>query len=173
MVKRSLPAIRILTAAWLCLGLVSCKGGPPKEPAEGTRVVHDKSDFSLISPSDWQITSSTRGFSLVRKTPYGGGFPTLTLRRITEAEAKVLNVSGQKTEREEGTFVYRYQRWRNTRGQGYRLEVLYQTGAGLLFADASVWDPSPQLNKRFFEDQFWPILNSLQEDSSTSLEKLP
>jgi hypothetical protein len=173
MVKRSLPAIRILTAALLCLGLLSCKGGPPAKPAEGTQVVHEKGDFSLTSPSDWKITSSTRGFSLVRKTPYGGGFPTLTIRRVTESEARVLNVSGQKSEREGGTFVYRYQRWRNTRGQGYRLEALYRTELGLLFVDASVWDPSPQLNRRFFEEQFWPILNSIQEGRTTQLEKLP
>ena len=153
----------VLASAFLWLNIGACGARPPTQPATGERVGHNEGGFSLIAPESWQVTSGGRGLSLVRRTPYGGGFPTLTVRRITEAEAAVLGVSGRKLERATGVFTYRYQRWSNTRGQGYRLETLLRTKDGLLFSDASIWDPSPQLNRRFFDEEFWPILNSLQE----------
>lgn len=101
--------------------------------------------------------------TLVRRTPYGGGFPTLNIRRVTEAEAAVLSVSGPKVEQKIGRISHRYQRWTNSRGQGYRLQALVRTETGLLFSDASIWDPSPKLDRGFFEQEFWPILNSLED----------
>ena len=156
----------LFASAMLCLATSACGARPPTQPATGERVTHDEGGFSLVAPEAWQVTSSGRGLSLVRRTPYGGGFPTLTVRRVTQAEASVLAVSGRRLERPGGAFTYRYQRWSNTRGQGYRLETLLSSNGSLLFCDASIWDPSPQLNRRFFEEEFWPILNSLQEGSA-------
>ncbi|MEE2830670.1 MAG: hypothetical protein VX498_15900 [Myxococcota bacterium] len=125
---------------------------------------HDEAGFSLTVPSDWQVNSTGRGLSLVRKTPYGGGFPLVKIRRITSAEAEVLAVKGNRIRRSQGgEITYRYQRWSNARGTGYRLEALVRSDRGLLFADASVWDSSTQINRKFFETEFWPVINSLKE----------
>ena len=45
--------------------------------------------------------------------------------------------------------------------RGYRLEVLITSSSGLLFADASVWDQASSLDRRIFEREFWPIINTL------------
>jgi hypothetical protein len=145
-----------------CLLLVACTTRPTVEEAEGLRTVHEESGFSVVAPETWQVNKSGRGLILVRLTPYGGGFPTLNIRRVTEAEAAVLSVSGPKVEQKTGRISHRYQRWTNSRGQGYRLQALVRTETGLLFSDASIWDPSPKLNRAFFEEEFWPILNSLK-----------
>jgi hypothetical protein len=108
--------------------------------------------------------------TLVREVPYGGGFPTVTIRRISEAEAQVLAVSGPKVTKAVGRFTYHYQRWNNSRGQGYRLQALIRTQEGLLFSDASIWDPSPKLNRNFFDEEFWPILNSLHDQGRPALD---
>jgi hypothetical protein len=94
----------------------------------------------------------------------------VTIRRVSEAEAVVLAASGPKVDRATGRFTYRYQRWTNSRGQGYRLQALIRTQEGLLFSDASIWDPSPKLNRDFFDKEFWPILNSLHDQGRPALK---
>jgi hypothetical protein len=153
----------------LCLGSGACGARPPAQAAIGDRVSHSEGGFSLVAPPNWQVTSGNRGMSLVRKTPYGGGFPTLNIRRISAAESKVLAVSGRNVDRATGRFTYRYQRWSNSRGQGYRLEAILRTEQGLIFSDASIWDPSPRLNRQFFDEEFWPILNSLEDHAGLQL----
>jgi hypothetical protein len=146
-----------------CLLLVGCTTRPVAEEAEGLRTVHEVGGFSVVAPDTWQVNEGSRGMTLARLTPYGGGFPTLNIRRVTEAEAAVLSVSGPKVEQKVGRISHRYQRWTNSRGQGYRLQALVRTETGLLFSDASIWDPSPKLDQAFFEQEFWPILNSLKD----------
>lgn len=154
----------LLASLLLCCSVgLSCAGRPPAQVAQGERVEHEQSGFSLIAPPSWQVASTARGLSLVRTSPYGGGFPTLNIRRVTAGEAAVLHVVGSEVRRPAGKFTFRYQRWSNSRGQGYRLEAVLHSAGGLLFADASVWDSGGQINRRFFETEFWPILNSLED----------
>ena len=113
-------------------------------------------------PEGWQSSLSRSGVSLVRSQPYGGGYPTLNIRRISEEQASSLRFDGSSFDSEGGRVEYRYQRWNNPRGAGYRLEALLSGKSGLLFADASVWDPAKNLNRAFFEDSFWPIIHSVR-----------
>lgn len=113
-------------------------------------------------PEGWQSKLSRSGVSLVRSKPYGGGYPTLNVRRISEEQAKSLRFEGRSFDHEGSRIQYRYQRWNNPRGAGYRLEALLSNDSGLLFADASVWDPARSLNRAFFEEAFWPIINSVR-----------
>lgn len=157
-------------ALMLCLLLAGCAAGPPAESPIGQRTFHSEGGFSVVAPEAWRVTSSNRSMILVRETPYGGGFPTITIRRISEAEAQVLSTSGPKVNKDIGRFTYHYQRWTNSRGQGYRLQALIRTQEGLLFSDASIWDPSPKLNRNFFDKEFWPILNSLYDQGRPALD---
>ena len=152
----------LLSVLWAC----ACSGRPPVQVAQGEKIQHEEAAFSLIAPPSWQVTNTAQGLSLVRTAPYGGGFPSLNIRRVNKEEAEVLGIKGQTTRVPSGTVDYRYQRWSNSRGQGYRLEALFRTSDGLLFADASVWDPGTQINRQFFEDEFWPILNSVTTSGS-------
>ena len=154
----------------ICLLLAGCAGGPSADAADGRRTAHPDGGFSVVAPEAWQVTLSSRRMTLVREAPYGGGFPTVTIRRVSESEAQVLAVSGPKVRKSIGRFTYRYQRWTNSRGQGYRLQALIRTPEGLLFSDASIWDPSPKLNRSFFDEEFWPILNSLHDQGRPALD---
>ncbi len=113
-------------------------------------------------PEGWNSSLSKTGVSLVRSQAYGGGYPRLNIRRIDSKEAEVLRFDGSSFKTSTGKVEYRYQRWHNPRGSGYRLEALLYQGSGLWFADASVWDPAKELNEDFFEASFWPIINSLK-----------
>ena len=153
---RGPPRWLLLSAALL---LCAC-GRPPATVAEGSVVRHD-AGFEVVVPDGWQVQESRMGLSLIRQVPYGGGFPTLSIRRIDRPEAEALEISGS-SHRLEGTEVaYTYRSWSNSRGRGYRLDALLDGPKGLLFTEASVWDPSPSLDRLLFEEQFWPIINSI------------
>ena len=154
-VRRSCP--------WLPLALLSLLaacGRPPSAIAEGPVIQHD-AGFELVVPEGWQYTESRTGLSLVRMTPYGGGFPTVHVRRIDPSEAAALEISGSSRRIAGSSVVYRYRSWSNSRGRGYRLDTVLDSGRGILVAEASIWDSSPSLNRRLFEEQFWPIINSI------------
>jgi hypothetical protein len=154
----------VTSALIVALSLVAaCSSKPSLSVATvGKPLEHPKAHFSLTVPDGWEPSLSTRGVSLVRSVPYGGGYPTLNVRRITSGEAEVLHFDGNSFDGVTGRVEYRYQRWRNPRGSGYRLEALLHSSSGMLFADASVWDPAKDLNQAFFDDAFWPIINSVK-----------
>ena len=156
---RCIAALALI--AWLPL-VTGCDSKPSVAvPADGNPLVHPEARFTLIVPEGWQTSVSSMGVSLVRTQPYGGGYPTLNVRRVTSQEADVLRFKGSSFDNGSGRTAYRYQRWHNPRGSGYRLEALLDGDGGLLFADASVWDPATDLNHDFFEQAFWPIINSV------------
>ena len=106
---------------------------------------------------------------MVRALPYGGGYPTITIRRIDNDEATVLSFKGESFQNTQGQLEYRYQRWHNPRGSGYRLEVLISAQELQLFVEASIWDPARAINKEFFEEAFWPIIKSIRMQDSDRL----
>ncbi len=149
------------------LSLAAC-GRPPAAVATGEVYVTDEADFELIVPEGWRAAPAAGGVTLTRETQYGGGFPTLNVRRVTAAEIDALRLSGVTVKSAGRTIEYRYQAWKNSRGRGWRLEALIRaeesaSGGGALFAEASVWDDEPALNRAVFEDWFWPVLNSIRE----------
>lgn len=144
-----------------------CDSVPKGALTEGELVTLPKAGIELRAPPGWTLRESDDSLLLTRKTPYGGGFPTLSMRAIDSEEATVLAFDGKTVQRGSVEFTYRYLRWNNSRGQGYRLEVIASTGGSLLFADASVWDPSPKIHAEFFERQFWPVLNSIRSTGAT------
>lgn len=158
-------SLRLLTCACLAAApavLSACSDEPSAPLVTGAEFQHPEAEFTLVVPEGWQQSVSRAGLSLVRTLPYGGGYPTITVRQLDDGEVRPSTFDGRRFESGDNQVEYRYQRWYNPRGSGYRLEV-YVTGGSLnLFVEASVWDPARSLNKTFFEQAFWPIINSIR-----------
>jgi len=158
----SLRVLAVLSLLVATAFTVACSSRPPAPTLTGEQWQHPHAEFSLVVPDGWQASVSKTGVSLVRTLPYGGGYPTLTARQVDEDEAKTLSFKGDSFESTQGQVQYRYQRWHNPRGSGYRLEALIVAKGMQLFVEASIWDPARGLNKEFFEEAFWPIINSIR-----------
>jgi hypothetical protein len=146
--------------AFAILVLLSACNRPPSIQAEG-QVVQHGAGFEVTVPDGWQVTESRAGLAVVRMTPYGGGFPTLHVRRVDRAEADALAISGSSRRLADTETTFRYRAWSNSRGRGYRLDALLQGSRGILVTEASIWDSSTSLNRRLFDEEFWPIINSI------------
>lgn len=153
----------LLACAGLCAFLLqgACGGQPPTAPARGEVLDCAGGGFSLVVPEGWQGRASRAAVTVTRTLPYGGGYPALNIRRVNRAEIDAVDFDGTTLEARGGEVKYRYRRWRNARGQGYRLEALVTTPGGTLFADGSVWDPAQSMDRRFFHGAFWPMINSV------------
>lgn len=116
----------------------------------------------MASPDGWQLSSPRDGFSLIRTTPYGGGYPTFNVRIVGAEDLPSLQFAGKVHQSGAGRAEYRYERWSNTRGRGYRLEALIDSEGTWLFVDASVWDPARSRDETFFDEVFWPLVNSVR-----------
>ncbi|MBN94673.1 MAG: hypothetical protein CL928_11475 [Deltaproteobacteria bacterium] len=84
-----------------------------------------------------------------------------------------IRFDGRSHKAPSGNVVYRYQGWRNSRGSGYRMNAIITTPRGMIFADASIWDPRPTLDRGIFEDVFWPLINSMEIDEPGPAEPPP
>jgi|GEM_PF-1754411 len=146
--------------------LLGCAGGPSARLSapDGPTWVHPDAAFSLTIPADWQIQRSRDSVSLLRRTPYGGGYPTLSARLLPADEIESVRFDGKSwTDAATGAAgTYRYLRWSNPRGRGYRLEVLLEGAGAAWLVEASVWDEALRLDTSFFEETFWPILATLR-----------
>jgi len=118
----------------------------------------------MVLPDGWQLSSPRDGFSLIRSTPYGGGYPTFNVRVVSAEDLPSLRFDGKRVAAGPGEAEYRYERWSNARGRGYRLEALIDANGTWLFADASVWDAAGRMDETFFHEVFWPLLNSVSFD---------
>ncbi len=156
----------------LCALLLGACGRPPDTLAIGSTVRH-QAGFRITVPDGWEVRESRMSVSLVRRTPYGGGFPTLNVRRVVRTEADALEISGSSFDTEAGRVTYRYRSWSNARGRGYRLEALLEGPRGLLVTEASAWDPAPALDRELFEREFWPIVNSIVDEGTPPGEAGP
>lgn len=152
-----LPTLAV-AAALLC----ACGGRPPSQAARGERVVHPDAALSVVVPDGWQVQRSRAGFSLVRATPYGGGYPTFNVRVVGTEDLASLRFDGRAVQTGAGRAEYRYEKWSNARGRGYRLEALVEAERTWLYVDASVWDPAMRMDREFFEEVFWPLLNAVR-----------
>lgn len=169
-------ALRVVLNGLVVLVLflsVSCSAAPSTKTVEGQVLRHPQARFQLVLPPGWQVQQSRLGFSLVREEPFGGGYPTLNLRRLAAGELEDLRFDGRSHKGPAGDVVYRYQGWRNSRGSGYRMNAIITTPRGMVFADASVWDPSTKLDRSLFEQVFWPLINSMEIDSPGPSEAPP
>ena len=149
-----------ITALFLIVG---CTGSPPVSEAVGEFQQHSSAGWGLVMPEGWQAHSSSTGMSLVRRTPYEGGYPTLNIRRLGEDEVSHYPIEGKRTTGPSGEMTYHYQKWRNALGRGFRLEGVLRTPEGVVFfVDASIWDSAPRVNRSMFQEQFWPVINSVR-----------
>ncbi len=142
--------------------LVGC-GRPTAQVATGETFSHPNANFALVVPEGWRLQQTRMGISLVREIQYGGGFPTLNVRRVDAVEASALSLDGSSFASGSRQVEYHYQAWNNARGRGWRLEALLTTDGSTLFADASIWDESTALDRGVFEAWFWPVLNSIED----------
>ena len=148
----------------LALGLLllGCGGGPPAAAARGQRVQHPDVPLSVVRPDGWQVQRSRAGFSLIRVTPYGGGYPTFTVRVVDAGDLPSLRIDGRTFDAGPGRAEYKYEKWSNSRGRGYRLDALVNAEGTWLHVDASVWDPAMRMDREFFNEVFWPLLNAVR-----------
>lgn len=159
------PPARALSALLITsflLASIGCGGGPPRKLASGERLEVPQGGFSVVVPEGWEGRASRAALTVTRTLPYGGGYPAMNIRRVSGEELAAVDFDGTTVETPAGEVEYRYRRWRNARGQGYRLEALVRTPQATLFVDASVWDPAQSMDRRFFHEAFWPMLNSLK-----------
>ncbi len=156
--KRLMLLAIALGAVLVC----ACGGRPPSDAARGERVVHPDASLSVAVPDGWQLQRSRAGFSLVRTTPYGGGYPTFNVRVVGTEDLPTLRFDGRKVVTGPGRVEYRYEKWSNARGRGYRLEALVDADTTWLYVDASVWDPALSMDREFFDQVFWPLLNAVR-----------
>lgn len=156
---RGTPAAGVL----LVLLLVAC-GRPSAQVATGTPFTHPDAGFSVVVPDGWHLQQRRTGVTLVREVQFGGGFPTLNVRRVDAAEADALGMDGGSFTSGARRVQYHYQGWNNARGRGWRLEALLTEGDVSLFADASIWDEQTSLDRAVFEAWFWPVLNSIEDE---------
>jgi hypothetical protein len=156
--RRLIPLAVALGAVVLC----ACGGRPPSQPAQGDRVVHPDVSLSVAVPDGWQVQRSRAGYSLVRNTPYGGGYPTFNVRVVGTEDLRTLRFDGRTVVTGPGRVEYRYEKWSNARGRGYRLEALVDAESSWLYVDASVWDPALSMDRVFFNEVFWPLLNAVK-----------
>ncbi len=154
--------LRAFLAAGLLVVLAGCGARPPAAIAQGQRVECPGGAFSITVPSGWEGRSGRSAVTVTRLLPYGGGYPALNVRRVDGSELAAVDFDGSTLQSQAGAVKYRYRRWRNARGQGYRLEALISTPNGTLFADGAVWDPAQSMDRRFFHEAFWPMINSLR-----------
>ncbi len=154
-----LCALALLSVATLAAS--GCRGGPPADVARGARTSHPTLPLSMVLPDGWQISSPREGFSLIRSMPYGGGYPTFNVRVVSPEDLPSLRFDGKTAEVGPGRAEYRYERWSNARGRGYRLEALIDAGGTWVFADGSVWDAAGRMDQQFFDEVFWPLINSV------------
>ncbi len=160
------PSLRsLLLGLAVVVFMPACAGGPPEEVATGERVQHPSQPLSMVSPDGWQLSSPRDGFSLIRTTPYGGGYPTFNVRVVGSEDLPSLQFDGKEHTSPAGRAEYRYERWSNARGRGFRLEALVDSQGTWLFVDASVWDPARSRDEEFFDQVFWPLLNSVRTGS--------
>ncbi len=143
--------------------LVLACGGPPQTIAQGEALVHDEGSFAVVVPDGWRARQNRSGVTLTRDTPYGGGFPSLVVRRVDAVEAEALRFDGSRFAGPPGPVLYRYQGWSNTRGRGWRLEALVGEQQSWLFVEGSIWDDSASIDRTLFEAEFWPVVNSLND----------
>ena len=155
------PQVRSWVLA-LLVGVAGCAEVPAKQEAVGERVTHPTEAFSVVVPPGWTSRPSRHGLSLVRELPYGGGYPSLSVRPVGPEDLPSLGFAGRRLKRPDGEAEYRYQHWSNTRGRGYRLEVLLRLNGTVLLIEAAVWDPAQRMDERFFDTEFWPIVNAVQ-----------
>lgn len=155
-------APRALLVCVLVVILAGCGGRPPSAAARGERVAHPDAGFSVAVPEGWQAQRSRAGFSLVRATPYGGGYPTFTVRKVGTQDLLTLEFDGRHVQTGPGEVEYRYEKWSNARGRGYRMEALVDAQGTWLHVDASVWDPALRMDREFFDEVFWPLLNAVR-----------
>ena len=152
-----LAAISVLALVYA----TGCVSKPPTAAAVGGLTKHPSLGLSMVLPDGWQLNSPRDGFSLIRSTPYGGGYPTFNVRVVSVEDLPSLQFDGKRIAAGPGETEYRYERWSNARGRGYRLEALINAEGTWLFADASVWDAAGRMDQTFFNEVFWPLLNSV------------
>jgi len=160
-----MPRSAAVVASMLATLALAC-GRPPAQVAVGEAFTHPEAGFSLIVPDGWHLQETRAGVALVRELPYGGGYPTLKVRRVDATEATALSLDGATFTHGGTRTEYRYQAWNNARGRGWRLEALISTGDAVLFADASIWDEATDLDRKLFETWFWPVVSSLQDPAA-------
>lgn len=130
--------------------------------------MHPDAWFSVVVPVDWHAQPTPTGWNLLRDTPYGNGHPSISLRRLPP-DLGDYSIGGKLVVEDLRRLEYRFHTWRNARGGGHTLEVLLSSAQhGMVLVEASVWDPLPHPDERFFDEVIWPIVRSVRLDEQAA-----
>ncbi len=140
---------------------IGCFGPSMEDVATGVRV-EGPSGLSLVVPPQWDCRQLRKGTRLIHRTPVGNGYPTLQIEK-TDGGAASLGASGKGFRHPLGPGEYRYSRWGNPRGHGYRLDALIRGQQATYLVHADLWDEGDSTNEDAFDSLFWPVIASLED----------
>ncbi|MCK6529874.1 hypothetical protein L6R50_20715 [Myxococcota bacterium] len=154
------------TPAWGALALALAWGapacGPPLDPPAAGRSVESEAGFSLVVAEGWDARPLRSGLRLVHRTAVGRGFPTMHVEKLPDGTPD-LGAGGRGFRHPAGRGEYRYSRWANPQGHGFRLDVAIRGEAAGFTVRCDVWDERLSVDRDLFETLFWPMIASIRD----------
>jgi hypothetical protein len=151
-------------AGALFLAMLACAHGCGRSGAVASdgEIVEADAGFALRVPEYWEVRSVAEDVRLVGQQVEADGYPTIQISSPTASELPVNFMEGRRFEWSGGDGAYRYSRWSNSLGNGFRLSVDLRGEHINLVVVADLWDRSITMDRRFFRRRVWPVINSLE-----------
>lgn len=145
-----------------CIAGVGLGCGPPTAPVVDGVVHKHAAGFSIVVTDDWQVQSTPRCMRFVARQPQDDGYPTMRIEIIDPEQVPDDFLKGRSISWSGGQGSYRYGRWANALGHGFSLTVFLSSPQISLEVEATVWDERLLMRRDFFEENFWPMIRSIE-----------
>ena len=155
---------RALLAGALALAVLMCAHGCGRSGAIATEgeIVEADAGYALRVPDYWEVRAVAEDVRLVGRQIEADGYPTIQISSPAASDLPVDFMEGRRFEWSGGDGAYRYSRWSNALGNGFRLSVDLRAEHINLTVVADLWDRSITMDRRFFRRRVWPLINSLE-----------
>jgi len=136
--------------------------GRTEAVADEGEIVESSSGFALRAPDYWEVRSVGDDVRLVGRQVEADGYPTIQISAPLASELPDDFMEGRRFTWSGGEGAYRYSRWANGLGNGFRLAVDLRGDRMSLVVVADLWDRSLTMDRRFFRRRVWPVVNSIE-----------